>query len=137
MDAEERRAAKARLVAGMQQGQSWQEAVSAAGLPVGRSAAYRLTQRVRLLGEEALHDQRHGHPSKLRAPVQQWLEAYCRSAPRTPSRAVQAALQERFGLRVSISHLNRVRARRGLGNHPDAGGEKDRVDGGHAGSAAK
>ena len=132
MDADERRAAKARLVAGMLQGHSWQEAASAAGLPLGRSAAYRLTQRVRVQGEAALHDQRHGHPSKLRAPVQQWLETYCRSAPHTPSRAVQAALQERFGLRVSISHLNRVRARLGLGRRPDAGGEKDRAHGGAA-----
>jgi transposase len=129
MDAEERRVAKARLVDGMRQGQSWQEAVSAAGLPLGRSAAYRLTQRVRVLGEAALHDQRHGHPSKLREPVQQWLEAYCRSAPGTPSRAVQAALQQRFGLRVSLSHLNRVRARLGLGSRPGVGGEKDRADG--------
>ena len=46
MDDEQRRAAKARLVAGMLQGQSWQDAVIASGLDLWRSGADRLTQCV-------------------------------------------------------------------------------------------
>jgi len=46
MDDEQRRAAKARLVAGMFQGQSWQDAVIASGLDLWRSGADRLTQCV-------------------------------------------------------------------------------------------
>jgi hypothetical protein len=38
-------------------------------------------------------------------------------APQMPSREVQAALQEQFGIHVSIGHLNRVRAQLGIGNH--------------------
>lgn len=126
MDDEEwRRAAKARLVEGMLQGQPWEDAVIASGLNLGRSAAYALTQRVCVYGEKALEDQRHGHVAKLHEPVRQWLEAYCRGAPGTPSRVVQAALHERFALTVSIGHLNRVRARLGLGSGLGRGGEKE------------
>jgi transposase len=116
------REAKVRLVEGMLQGESWQDAVIAAGLALSRSGAYRLTWRVCVRGDAALEDQRHGHVGKMQPPLVEWLEAYCRAAPQTPSRVVQAALQERFGVRVSISHLNRLRAARGLSRR--AGGEK-------------
>lgn len=128
MDDAGRRAAKARLVEGMLHGQSWEDAVLASGLDLRRSAAYRLTQRVCAYGDQALEDHRHGHVSKMHAPVRQWLEAYCRGAPGTSSRLVQAALRERFGLTVSITHLNRVRASLGIGSRARSGGEKE----GHA-----
>jgi hypothetical protein len=35
----------------------------------------------------------------------------------TPSHVVQTALLERFGILVSIGHLNRVRAELGVGSH--------------------
>ena len=125
MDDEWQRGAKARLVEGMLRGQPWEDAVSAAGLTLRRSAAYRLTQRVCLFGEPALQDQRHGHVAKMHEPVRQWLVTYCRGAPGTPSRIVQEALRERFGVRVSIGHLNRVRAALGVGSRLGRGGEKD------------
>ncbi|GHO47296.1 hypothetical protein [Ktedonospora formicarum] len=58
-----------------------------------------------------------GHPAKLREAVLQWLMAICRANPQMPSREVQVALQEQFGIQVSIGHLNRVRAQLGIGNH--------------------
>jgi transposase len=73
-----------------------------AGVRLGRSAAYQLLRNVRLWGEAALQDGRHGHPAKLREPVRQWLEMTCREAPQTPSHVVQAALQERFGILISL-----------------------------------
>ena len=125
MDDAGRRAAKARLVEGMLHGQSWEDAVIASGLDLRRSAAYRLTQRVCVYGDRALEDHRHGHASKMHEPVRQWLEAYCRGAPGTPSRVVQATLRERFDLTVSITHLNRIRASLGSGRRPMGGGEKE------------
>ena len=115
------REAKARLVEGMLRGESWQDAVIAAGLLLSRSGAYRLTQRVCVRGEEALEDHRHGHVSKMRPHVVAWLEETCRAAPQMPTRVVQAALHERFGVRVSLSHLNRVRAARGLSRRVGGG----------------
>jgi len=109
-----RRAAKARLVAGMVRGLPWREAAEAAGLPTGRTTAYRLRRDVRLRGDAALDEGRHGHASKLREPVRRWVEAYCRGAPSVSGPTVQAALRERFGLDVSVRHLNRVRAALGV-----------------------
>ena len=119
----ERQRAKARVVAGMLAGQSWREATAVAGLALSRSAAYRLTQRVRTEGTGALEDQRHGHPSKLSDPVRQWLVATCRDAPCQSGRMLQAALETRFGLRVSIGHLNALRAQLNL-RRLDKGAEK-------------
>ncbi len=117
MEEEQRRAAKRQMVALMQVGHSWQEAATMAGVQLGRSAAYQLLHNVRLRGEAALQDGRHGHPAKLRPPVREWLETTCReAAPHTPSHVIQAALQERFGILVSIGHLNRVRAELGVGS---------------------
>jgi transposase len=114
MERAERQQAKARLVAGMLSGQSWHEAAASAGLAISRSAAYRLTQRVRTEGEGVLVDQRHGHPSKLSAKVAQWLVATCRAAPSQSGRMLQATLEAQFGLHVSIGHLNALRAQLGI-----------------------
>jgi transposase len=116
MEEEQNHAAKGQMVALMQAGHSWQEASTMAGVQISRSAAYRLLQKVRTQGEAGLHDGRHGHPAKLREPVQQWLKDYCQAAPGTPSHIVQQALQNRFGVLVSISHLNATRAALGLGS---------------------
>lgn len=118
MEKELQHSAKGQMVALMQAGYPWQEAAAMADVRIGRSAAYQLLRNVRLQGEAALQDGRHGHPAKLREPVLTWLETTCRQAPLTPSRLVQAALQERFGILVSIGHLNRIRATLGVGSRP-------------------
>lgn len=114
MDKEQRRTAKAHLVAGMQEGHSWQIAAAKAHLQTSRSNAYRLWGAFRQRGETALEDGRHGHPSKLRGEARTFLEERCWQAPQTPSSTIQAALRERFDLRVSISQINRVRAALGV-----------------------
>lgn len=124
MDRAERQRAKEQVVAGMLAGQSWREATAGAGLALSRSAAYRLAQRVRMEGERALEDQRHGHPSKLSTPVQQWLVATCRDAPGQSGQMLQTALESRFGLHVSIGHLNALRAQWGLQRPSGGAGKK-------------
>ncbi len=125
MEQEHQRAAKLRLIAGMRQGQSWQDAATAAELPTSRTAAYRLLRRAKAAGETAaVVDGRHGHPAKLRTPVQVWLREQYRQVSGTPSRVVQAAVHERFGLEVSVSQLNRVRSTLGVGRPRPGSGEK-------------
>jgi len=124
MTPDERRDAKARLVAGMRHGRPWDAAAREAGLSVSRATAYRLCQQARTTGGAALRDGRSGHASKLRGAVCDWLAAYCRGAPRTPSRVVQAALTARFGLTVSVSQINRVRVVLGLSSRPRGVGGK-------------
>lgn len=120
MDKEQYHAAKAHLVTCMQEGQSWQRAKASAGLQISQSNAYRLWLAVRKHGETALSDGRHGHPSKLRGAARTFLEEQCRQASHTPSSTLQTALRERFGLQVSVSQINRVRAALGISNSAQA-----------------
>jgi transposase len=125
MEKDERQQAKAQLIAGMLQGQSWATTAAAAGYPLCRSGAYRLLSAVRARGEVALRDGRQGHPSKLRGPVRQWLEDYCRGAPQASGTQVQRALEAQCGLCVSVSQINRVRAALGLGRVATGVGGKE------------
>ena len=100
------------------------EASAQAGITVSRSTAYRLLRQVRSRGKAAFEDGRHGHPAKLRTDERAWLETYCHTSPGTPSRMVQTAFQERFGIQISIGYLNQVRARLGLGSRTPVSGKK-------------
>jgi transposase len=111
-----RQEAREQLVTALLQGQSWQEVSGGTDVPLKRAMAYRLLRAVRTRGNIALQDGRHGHPSKLRGEARAFLEACCREAPYTPSPILQAALQERFDLKVSVSQINRVRAALGVSN---------------------
>lgn len=124
MDSPQRRAAKAHFIAGMQCALSWQEAAAQAGLQISQATAYRLLSRFRTEGAGALEDGRHGHSFKLREPVRQWLAEYCRASLACTSWTVQAALFERFGVWISIPHLNRVRAALGDSRGSERVGEK-------------
>jgi transposase len=111
---EQRRTAKAQVVAAMNQGQSWRAAVANVGLPISRATAYRWQRRVRLEGEAALDDQRHGHVYKLREPLRRWLVSYCQQVPYPPSHQLQQVLREQFNVTLSIGYLNEVRAELGM-----------------------
>ena len=114
LERQERRAAKARLIAGMQAGLSWQEAAAAAGITTSEATAYRLRRRVQQEGEDALADHRHGYPYKLPPAIRQWLVTYCHDQPHTPSHVLQTALREQFDVLVSVGYLNQVRAALGI-----------------------
>src|SRR5258708_3604415 len=109
----DRREARRGMVRLMLDGLSWCEASEQARIPFTRSGAQRLVRRVQKEGESALEERRHGHPSKFRGEMREWLERYCRENPLRPSHAVQTELEKGFGLQVSISQINRVR--KGLG----------------------
>jgi transposase len=108
------RAAKARLVAAMDQGAPWEDAVATAGLLISRATAYRIWLRACCEGNSAFEDRRHGHPAKLCSPIPVWIVAHCQAHPHTPSHDLQMAIQERFRITISVRHLNRVRAAWGV-----------------------
>ncbi len=116
--------ARVQVVETMEQGLPWHEAAKQAGLQISQSTAYRLRQRMRQGGKQALQEGRHGHPIKLRGEVRQWLEETCRQTPDTPSHEIQAQLAERFALPISVSQLNRVRAALGVSNPPQSAKKK-------------
>jgi transposase len=116
MDKEHQRKAKQHLAVLMEQGTPWKEAAESAGLHISRSTAYRWLAGWRVQREAAFQDGRHGHPAKLRGAAWTFFEEMVKAAPETPSREVQAALSQQFGLTVSIGHLNQVRSHLGLGS---------------------
>ena len=114
MESEQRQAAKKQMMVLMQEGYSWHEATSRAGIRISRSTAYRWFQQFRTRGEGGLHDGRHGHTAKMHKPIQAWLEARCREESTLPSSSLQKELNAHCGVLVSITHLNRLRAALGL-----------------------
>jgi transposase len=110
--------ARVQMLEVMEQGLRWDEAAKKADLQLSQSTAYRLRQRLRQGGKQALQEGRHGHPAKLRGEVRAWVEETCRQAPYTPSHEIQTQLAERLALSISVSQLNRVRATLGVSNPP-------------------
>jgi len=124
MGDEQRQAAKVQMLTLMQSGQPWREAANRAGIHPSRSTAYRWLQHFRARGEVALQDGRHGHVHKARDPVLQWLADTCHATPYVSSAHLQHKLHEQLGVQVSITHLNRLRAARGLTRQAGEWGKK-------------
>ncbi len=116
MEPEQRRAAKQQMLELMEAGLPWQEAATTAGVQTSRATAYRWKQEARTRGEAALQDGRHGHPAKVLPAVLHWLESRGQAISLVPSSHLQKELQEQLGVRISISHLNAVRAAHGWSN---------------------
>jgi transposase len=111
---EKRQAAKRKMIKQIEQGASVRQARSHSAVPMHRATVYRLLKRVRAEGEAAYTDGRHGHSIKVRGEVRAFLIKMCQTTPSVSSLAVQHAIHERFGLAISVSQLNRVRASLGL-----------------------
>jgi transposase len=111
---EQRQAAKRQMIEQIEQGASVQQARSQSEVPMHRATVYRLLKRVRAEGETAYTDGRHGHPIKLRGEGRTFLTEVCQATPSISSPVLQQDIQERFGLSISVSQLNRVRASLGL-----------------------
>ena len=125
------RAARLQLIEHMFAGHSWQTAAAQSQLHVSRSTAYRLVKLARdeEKAERAFLDDRHGHPYKITEPVRRWMTEFCTSNPQVASSRVQRELQSRFGVAVSVSQINRVRAQCGVSHQwygrAQAQGEKN------------
>src|SRR5712691_5522347 len=124
MEQEQRRAAKQQMLELMEAGMSWQEAATTAGVQTSRATAYRWKQEARTRGEAALQDSRHGHRAKVLPPVLHWLESRCQVTSLVASSQLQKELQEQLGVRISISHLNAIRAMHGWSNVASQAGKK-------------
>lgn len=111
---DQRQAARRELVRQIEQGMTATEARRTLPVPMHRTTVYRLLKRVEREGEQALAERRHGYPTKLRGEVLTWILDYCQNHHTAASCEVQRQVSERFGLSVSVSQLNRVRAAHGL-----------------------
>lgn len=115
---EQRQAARREIVRQVEQGATASDARMRSPVSMHRTTVYRLLKRVQREGEDAFNDGQHGHPVKLRGEILSFLQEHCQNNPSAPSSAVRCLLSERFGLSVSVSQLNRVRAAHGLSRQP-------------------
>src|SRR5262249_41084494 len=111
---DQRRVAKAQLVAHMDAGLSWRVAATQVGSITSEATAHRLRRRLRQGGEQAFADHRHGYAYKVLPAVRQWLLAYCQQHPHTPSHALQITLREQFDVLISVGYLKQIRAALGV-----------------------
>src|SRR5712692_6095244 len=91
-----RQVARREIVRQVEQGVNASEARRHCPVPMHRTTVYRLLK--------------HVQATKLRGEVLTWMLDHCQSHPSTSSADVQRRLSKRFGLSVSVSQLNRVRA---------------------------
>src|SRR5215471_13519134 len=109
-----RLAARQEIVRQVELGATVSEARRRCSVPMHRTTVYRLLKRVEREGEHAFVERRHGYPVKLRGEVLACVLDYCQHHASAASREVQRLVAERFGITVSVSQLNRVRAAHGL-----------------------
>lgn len=109
-----REAACREIVRDVEYGMTVTQARRCCSVSMHRSTVYRLLKRVEQKGEHAFAERRHGYPTKLRGEVLACVLDYCQHHASAASREVQNLVAECFGLVVSISQLNRVRAAHGL-----------------------
>ncbi len=118
LSSEQRHMVKLEMIERIEQGASVQQARSQSPISMHRATVYRLLKRVQDEGEAGYIDGRHGHPIKLRGEVRTFLIEGCQATPWVSSSAMRLTIQERFGLCISVSQLNRVRAVHGLSRQP-------------------
>jgi len=117
MTPQQRREAKREILERIKQGASVEQAKRESVLSIHRATIYRLLKRAGS-NKGAFVDGRHGHAIKLRGEVLTFLTQHCQAYAALPSSALQGAIQEHFSFTVSISQLNRVRAKLGLSRKP-------------------
>jgi transposase len=106
--------AKIKMAELMLSGTNWQEAAHQARVVTSQSSAYRFVTAYCFLGERVLEERRQGHAHKVVGDVLVWLLAECRDQPESTALELREALEDRFGVRVSKSHINYVRRVHGV-----------------------
>ncbi|HEX9240620.1 MAG TPA: helix-turn-helix domain containing protein [Candidatus Bathyarchaeia archaeon] len=123
MDKQQEQEAKKAMVELMRAGYSWQDASRRVGLETTQSTAYYWLRKYRRQGEEGMVDERHGHVAKMSEAVLQYMKAACTSDPSISSSAIKKQIKEQLSMDISVTHLNRTRAKHGWSRQA---GEKKR-----------
>jgi len=105
---------KRRAMELMASGASWQEANEQSGLNYSQRGIQYLYQRWREQGDEALIDNRHGHPYKATAEVQDWLSERCTEDPDVRSSELVSVIEAQFGVELHPGYVTLLRHQLGL-----------------------
>ena len=99
------------VLAALAAGLPWNEARQRTTAPVSRATIFRWQARFATDGDAVFQEQRHGHAWRVSPPVQDWIVTYCQAHPHTPSHTLKLLLAAELDCTVSVTQLNRVRAR--------------------------
>ena len=105
---------KRRAMGLMDTGVSWQEAKERSGLNYSRRGIQQLYQRWREHGDEALSDNRHGHPYKATIEVQDWLGERCTGDSEVRSPQLASEIEAQFGVELHPAYITLLRHQLGL-----------------------
>jgi transposase len=105
---------KRRAMELMDSGVSWQEANEQSGLNYSRRGIQHLYQRWHEHGDEALIDNRHGHPYKATAEVQDWLSERCTEDSEVRSSELVSMVEVQFGVELHPGYVTLLRHQLGL-----------------------
>jgi transposase len=105
---------KRRAMELMVSGVSWQEANERSGLNYSRRGIQQLYQRWSEQGDEALIDNRHGHPHKATAEVQDWLSERCTEDTEARSSELVSVIEAQFGVELHPGYVTFLRHQLGL-----------------------
>lgn len=105
---------KRRAMELMNTGVSWQEANERSGLNYSRRGIQQLYWRWREHGDEALSDDRHGHPYKATIEVQDWLGERCAGYSEVRSPQLASELEAQFGVELHPAYITLLRHQLGL-----------------------
>ena len=105
---------KRRAMELMDSGASWQEANEQSGLNYSRRGIQHLYQRWHEHGDEALIDNRHGHPHKATAEVQDWLSERCTEDTEVRSSELVGVIEAQFGVELHPGYVTLLRHQLGL-----------------------
>ncbi len=105
---------KRRVIAAMGAGLPWDAARQRATTHVSRATVFRWQARFATDGAAVFQEQRHGHVWLVTPPIQEWIVTYCQAHPHTPSHVLKSILAAELDCTVSVTQLNRARARLGV-----------------------
>ena len=102
------------VVDAVRSGKSYEEAKALVDVAVSDRSIYRWLAWHREQGDAGLQDKRHGVVWKVTDEMRAWLIEAIEARPALSARQLQEQVQETFGIKVSISHINQMRADAGL-----------------------
>jgi transposase len=105
---------KRRAMELMDTGMPWQEASERSGLNYSRRGIQQLYQRWREHGDEALIDNRHGHPYKATSEVQDWMSERCTENSEARSPQLASEIEAQFGVELHPGYVTILRRQLGL-----------------------
>jgi transposase len=98
----------------MAAGKSWKEANEQSGLDYSRTGIQGLYRKWCARGDEALIDNRHGHPYKVTSEMREWMNEHSTEKPKEQASHLVSEIKAQFGVELEPHYVNVLRHQLGL-----------------------